>query len=41
VILAIDAKTMHEAGYPFYLSDNGIYLVDEVPPTYFLAIDDK
>ncbi|HIE02471.1 MAG TPA: RNA 2'-phosphotransferase [Thiotrichaceae bacterium] len=35
VILAIEAKTMHETGYPFYLSDNGVYLVEEIPPRYF------
>lgn len=34
IILVIDAKKMHETGYQFYLSDNGIYLVDEVPPAY-------
>ena len=36
VILYIDAKKMHEAGYKFYLSDNGVYLTKEVPSKYFL-----
>jgi RNA:NAD 2'-phosphotransferase (TPT1/KptA family) len=34
----IDAKKMYETGYPFYLSDNGVYLVDEVPPVYFTVL---
>lgn len=38
VILSIDTKAMHEAGYPFYLSDNGVYLVEEVPPCYFRVL---
>jgi putative RNA 2'-phosphotransferase len=33
-ILAIDARAMREAGYPFYCSDNGVWLVDRVPPEY-------
>jgi putative RNA 2'-phosphotransferase len=38
IILLIDAKKMYETGYPFYLSDNGVYLVDEVPPVYFTVL---
>jgi putative RNA 2'-phosphotransferase len=33
-ILVIDAAGMHAAGIPFYCSDNGVWLVDEVPPEY-------
>jgi len=41
VVLVIDAATMHQAGYTFYCSDNGVWLVDSVPPEYIqpLALD--
>jgi putative RNA 2'-phosphotransferase len=31
VLLKVRAKEMQEAGYKFYLSDNGVWLTDEVP----------
>jgi putative RNA 2'-phosphotransferase len=34
VVLYIDAKTMHEEGYKFYLSENKVWLVDNVPVKY-------
>lgn len=34
VILAIAAANMHQAGFMFYCSDNGVWLVDEVPSQY-------
>lgn len=34
VILVIDTKTMHEDGYQFYCSTNGVWLVDAVPTKY-------
>lgn len=34
VIFAIAAATMHQAGFTFYCSENGVWLVDEVPPQY-------
>jgi putative RNA 2'-phosphotransferase len=34
VILVIDAKAMYAAGYKFYLSDNNVWLTDEVPPRF-------
>jgi putative RNA 2'-phosphotransferase len=34
VILNINAKAMTEAGFVFYLSDNGVWLVDSVPVEY-------
>lgn len=34
VVLIIDAKQMHEDGSKFYLSDNGVWLTDEVLPKY-------
>jgi putative RNA 2'-phosphotransferase len=38
-IFTIDTKAMSEAGYPFYCSDNGVWLVDRVPPEYLQLID--
>jgi len=35
VILQIDAAAMHADGHTFYCSDNGVWLVDEVPIGYF------
>ncbi|MBD2500363.1 RNA 2'-phosphotransferase [Anabaena azotica] len=32
VILVVDALVMYQAGFTFYCSDNGVYLVDHVPP---------
>jgi putative RNA 2'-phosphotransferase len=34
VVLIIDAAAMHRAGISFYRSDNGVWLVDSVPPEY-------
>lgn len=34
VILRIDAKKMFEAGYEFYVSANGVWLTDAVPPEF-------
>lgn len=34
VIFTVDAGKMYEAGYIFYCSDNGVWLVDHVPPKY-------
>ena len=34
VILNIDAKAMQQDGFIFYLSDNNVWLVDEVPVKY-------
>ncbi len=38
VVLAVDAAAMHQAGYQFYCSDNGVWLVDAVPPEYLQKI---
>lgn len=35
VILVVSAKQMWKDGYKFFLSDNGVWLVDEVPTKYF------
>jgi putative RNA 2'-phosphotransferase len=34
IVLAVDAAAMHKAGYTFYCSENGVWLVDQVPPEY-------
>jgi putative RNA 2'-phosphotransferase len=34
VLLSIDAGRMHRAGHEFFLSDNGVWLVDAVPVEY-------
>ena len=38
VVFAVHAATMHQAGYIFYCSANGIWLVDDVPPEYLQKI---
>ena len=35
IILAISSGAMHRAGYTFYCSENGVWLVDNVPAKYF------
>ncbi|MEQ9371542.1 MAG: RNA 2'-phosphotransferase [Coleofasciculus chthonoplastes F3-SA18-01] len=34
VVLAVDAKAMSEKGHTFYCSENGVWLVNFVPPKY-------
>lgn len=34
IILVVDAAAMQHAGYSFYRSGNGVWLVDHVPPAY-------
>jgi putative RNA 2'-phosphotransferase len=34
VVFAVDARAMHAAGHEFFVSDNGVWLTDEVPPQY-------
>lgn len=36
LILEIQALKMHEAGMPFFLSANGVWLTDSVPPAYIV-----
>jgi putative RNA 2'-phosphotransferase len=38
VLLKIKAKEMHGAGYKFYLSANGVWLVDAIPPTFLEVV---
>ncbi len=39
VILCIDAQTMYEHGYRFYLSTNGVWLTEQVPVDYISYYD--
>lgn len=34
VVLIIEAERMHRAGFVFHVSQNGVWLVPEVPPEY-------
>lgn len=34
IILVIDTKAMYAAGHKFFLSDNGVWLTDSVPPRF-------
>jgi putative RNA 2'-phosphotransferase len=34
VVLIVQALIMHEKGHSFYLSDNGVWLTDQVPPAF-------
>ncbi len=38
VVFAVEAEVMHQADYRFYCSDNGVWLVDYVPPEYLAQI---
>jgi putative RNA 2'-phosphotransferase len=33
-IFRVDALAMHAKGFIFYLSDNGVWLTDRVPPEF-------
>jgi putative RNA 2'-phosphotransferase len=37
VIFTIEAKAMYDAGFLFYRSENGVWLVDDVPASYLHA----
>jgi putative RNA 2'-phosphotransferase len=41
VVLAIAADAMSQAGFSFYCSENGVWLVDEVPPQYLTVMGDR
>ena len=36
VILKVKAKEMHEAGYTFFVSENGVWLTDHVPAQFLI-----
>ncbi|MEM8486775.1 MAG: RNA 2'-phosphotransferase [Bacteroidota bacterium] len=39
ILLEIDAAHMHADGYAFYLSANGVWLTDHVPPQFISALN--
>ncbi|MCH8617878.1 RNA 2'-phosphotransferase [Undibacterium sp. TS12] len=42
IVLRVMAREMHEAGHKFFLSANGVWLCDQVPPRYLIRNhDDK
>jgi putative RNA 2'-phosphotransferase len=41
VVLKILAGEMEKVGYEFYLSDNGVWLTDQVPPEFILPVSGK
>ena len=34
IILKVESGQMHKEGFEFYLSKNGVWLTDHVPPNY-------
>jgi len=40
IILEVSADRMHEDGHVFYLSDNGVWLTDNVPAKYLTITDE-
>lgn len=36
VILQVEAKRMHDDGFGFYISENGVWLTDRVPQKYII-----
>jgi putative RNA 2'-phosphotransferase len=34
IVLVVEAEEMHKDGHKFYLSDNNVWLTDQVPPQY-------
>ncbi len=38
VLLAIDAKRMHESGHQFFVTGNDVWLTDNVPPQYITEL---
>lgn len=40
VVLTIEARQMHRQGFKFFLSDNDVWLIDNVPPE-FLSIAEQ
>lgn len=38
VVFSIDTAAMHAAGFTFYCSENGVWLVEEVPPQFIQVL---
>jgi len=41
VVLVVEARRMHTGGHRFYISANGVWLTDAVPPEYLRFPDDS
>ena len=41
IVLVIDAVTMTRSGFEFYLSDNGVWLVEHVPPEFLSVMEES
>lgn len=39
VVLVVDAAAMNQAGTEFFLTSNGVWLVDHVPPSFLRVLD--
>jgi len=39
VVFEVQAGKLHAAGYTFYCSENGVWLVDAVPPEYLRVVE--
>jgi len=39
VVFEVDAKTMYDAGYRFFESDNGVWLTNHINPLYIKLMD--
>lgn len=37
-LLRVDATTMHEQGHAFFQADNGVWLIDHVPPQFLTDV---
>jgi putative RNA 2'-phosphotransferase len=40
VVLVVDAGAMHQAGFVFYRSANGVWLTDHVPPAFLRQLEE-
>jgi putative RNA 2'-phosphotransferase len=39
VVLVVDARAMHAEGHAFFVSENGVWLTDAVPPRFVRRLD--
>jgi putative RNA 2'-phosphotransferase len=38
IVLQVDAGKMHDAGFQFFLSVNGVWLIDSVPAVFLVRL---
>ena len=41
VVLEVDAAQMHQLGFHFFLSENGVWLTDHIPPKFLKQQEEK